>query len=300
MTRLIIFLAAMTTVFMADAETFSYRFNATPLPNAVQKIMEDHPDLEVNFIYDELENYKTSAIVKTDNPYEALRQTIGLNPVTIVKSRDVYYIEALQHGKYVYTGRAIGSDNEPVVAATVMLLAPKDSTVLTYGITDNAGCFSIPCDRKGVIAKLSCLGYKTTYKNFESFNVGSILMPEQAIELGQVTVEADNSYLYSDKSVYLPTSRQKNASQTAQDLIMRMAIPQLRIGNEIKTITGQPVDIFIDFVPASAADLEGMRMADVKRIEYYDFPTDPRFQGKPHVINFLLQSYYKKVKCGKI
>ncbi len=291
MTRLIMLLAAMATFFMADAETFSYRFQSTPLPKAIQQIMEEHPDLEINFIYDELENYKTSATIRTDNPYDALRQTIGLNPVTIVKSRDVYYLEALQHGKFVYKGRAIGSDDEPVVAATVMLLLPKDSTVLTYGVTDSDGRFSIPCDRKGVLAKLSCLGYKTTYKDFDSFNVGTILMPEQAIELGQVTVEADNSYLYSDKSVYLPTSRLKNASQTAQDLIMRMAIPQLRIGDEIKTITGQPVEIFIDFVPASPAELEGMRIEDVKRIEYYDFPTDPRFQGKPHVINFIMQKY---------
>ena len=147
MARIITFLAVMLTVFMAEAESFSYRFDATPLPKAIREIMEDHPDLEINFIYNELENYKTSSTVKADNAYDALRQTISRNPVTVTKSKDAYYIEALQHGKYVYTGKAIGSDNEPIVAATVMLLAPKDSTVLTYGITDEPGRFSIPCDR---------------------------------------------------------------------------------------------------------------------------------------------------------
>ena len=156
-------ICAMSAFVMANAETFSYRFNSTPLPKAIQQIMENHPTIDINFIYNELENYNTSAAVNADNVYDALRQTIGLNPVTVVKSKSTYYVEALQHGKYVYTGRAIGFDNEPVVAATVMLLAPKDSTVLTFAIADEEGRFRIPCDRTDVIAKLSCLGYKTTY-----------------------------------------------------------------------------------------------------------------------------------------
>ena len=147
MIRLIMIIVTVITVLMADAETFSYRFNSTALPKAIQKFVEDHPDIDINFIYNELENYRTSSIVSADNVYDALHQIIGLNPVTVTKSKDTYYIEALQHGKYVYSGRVIGSDNEPVTAATVMLLTPKDSTVLTYGITDEYGRFSIPCDR---------------------------------------------------------------------------------------------------------------------------------------------------------
>ena len=128
---MMIIMAAVINASMICAETFSYRFNSTPLPKAIQKIAADHPDLDVNFIYNELENYKSNATVKADNPYEAFRQTIGLNPVTVTRSKDTYYIEALQHGRYVYRGTTVGVDNEPVVAATVMLLAPKDSYVRT-------------------------------------------------------------------------------------------------------------------------------------------------------------------------
>lgn len=291
MIRLLTLCAALLSVLVVKAETFSYRFNATPLPKAIQKIMADHADLDINFIYNELENYRTSSTVHADNAYDALRQTVGLNPVTVTKTKNTYYVEALQHGKYLYSGKTTGTDGEPVVAATVMLLAPKDSTVLTYGITDEGGRFSIPCDRQGVIAKLSCVGFKTTYKRLDSFNAGTIIMPRQVIALGPVTVKADNSRLYSDKSVYLPSARQKNAAQTAQDLIIRMAIPQLRPGDEIKTVTGQPVDFFIDFLPASADEMRGIRIEDVKRIEYYDYPNDSRFMGKPHVINFIMQKY---------
>lgn len=294
MARIITFLAVVLTVFMTDAATFSYRFNSTPLPKAIREIMEAHPELDINFIYNELETYKTSANVKTDNAYDALRQTIGLNPVMVTKSRNTYYLEALQHGKYIYTGKVVGTDNEAVVAATVMLLAPKDSTVLTYGITDEAGRFSIPCDCKGVLAKLSCVGYKTTYRKFDSFNVGTILIPELPIQLKMVTVEADNALLFPDKNVYRPTQRQKNASQTATDLLVRMAIPQLntRLGSSVITTTsGQSVAIFIDYVPATESDLNMMKVSDVKRVEYLEYPSDPRFQGHRFVINFRMIKY---------
>ena len=306
MLRIITIIAAVMTFLMAGAETFSYRFNSTPLPKAIREIMEGHHELDINFIYNELETYKTSATVKADDAYDALRQTIGLNPVTVVRSRNTYYLEALQHGKYVYTGKAVGTDSEPVVAATVMLLAPKDSTVLTYGITDDTGRFSIPCDRQGVIAKLSCMGYKTTYILCKTFKIGTIIMPERAVNLSTVTVEAANSQLYADRTTYIPTQRQKNAAQNAVDLLRHMAIPQIRVNPNDETVTdntGGNVAIYINCLEASKEEMEGLRTADVRRVEYIEFPTDPRFRGAERVINIIVQEYiyggYTKVTANE-
>lgn len=293
MKRLIILFAVMLCVATAFAQRFSYRFNHTPLADALVQIAGQHPDIHINFIYNELDKYPVTATIHTDDAYDMLRQLIGLNPVSVISSGGRYYVEALQHGKYCYTGKVVGSDNEPVVAATVMLLAPKDSTVITYGITDEAGRFSIPCDKRGVIGKLSCLGYMTTKKNFNAFSMGTILMEEQAVSLGTVTVEAENAHLYSDKSVYMPTATQKNASQSGSELLNHMAIPQLSIisGNSITTNAGKPVAVFIDYLPASENDLLAMRVSDVKRVEYLEYPSDPRLQGNPYVINFIMQQY---------
>lgn len=288
-----IILAVMTYI-SASAYKYNYSFSNTPISEAIVRISKDHPDVNISFIYKELDNYKTSATVHTDDAYEALRQTIGLNPISIIKKDRNYYVEALQHGKFCYTGRAIGTDNEPVIAATVMLLAPKDSTVITYGITNDTGRFSIPCDKQGVIVKLTCLGYKPTYKLCESFLVGTIYMSELPIHLQTVKIESDNAYLLSDRSVYRPNQRQKNASQTANDLLVRMAIPQLntRLGSSsVTTASGQPVAIYIDYVPASENDLKMMRMSDVKSVEYLEYPSDTRFQGNRYVINFRMAQY---------
>lgn len=115
----------------------------------------------------------------------------------------------------------------------------------------------------------------------------------KAQELSEVVVEARNQRLGAEVSTYIPTSKQRNASQTAADLLNRMAIPQIKISanDEITDLAGKSVDVFIDFLPASKEDLEGMRMPDVKKVEYYDFPSDPRFQGKAHVVNFVMQKY---------
>lgn len=287
----------MSAFVMANARTFSYRFNSTPLPNAIRQIMTDHPSLDINFIYNELENYNTSSTVQADNAYEALRQTIGLNPVTVVKAKNTYYVEALQHGKYVYTGRVIGTDKEPVVAATVMLLAPKDSTVLTYGIADEEGRFRIPCDRTNVIAKLSCIGYKTTYVNCKSFALGTIVMSERAVKLNSLTVNADIQREYSDRSVFLPTARQKQNANGAIDLLSQMAIPMLKINPQngaVTTNSNKDVVIYINSSEATEQDLESLNPDEVKAVEYLVHPMDARFHHKPYVINITL----RKIEYG--
>lgn len=114
-------------------------------------------------------------------------------------------------------------------------------------------------------------------------------------ELNEVVVEAQMQRTSATVSTYIPTSKQKTASQTGTDLLNRMGIPQLRltVGDNatVRTASGQDVEIFIDFQPASSADLSGMRMTDVKKVEYYEYPEDPRFQGKAHVVNFVMLKY---------
>lgn len=168
MVRFMILLLAAILPATIKGDTFRYSFSGTSLADALSQISGDHPSAEISFIYNELENYRTSSVVNSDNILDALRQTVGLNPVTVSQKRGRCYVEALQRGKYRCEGKAVGRDNEPVVAATVMMLSPEDSTVLTYGITGRDGAFSIPCDRKEFLLKLSSIGYRTTYRRCRS------------------------------------------------------------------------------------------------------------------------------------
>lgn len=112
--------------------------------------------------------------------------------------------------------------------------------------------------------------------------------------LDEVTVEASRQHVTPEKAVFIPEAKQKQASADAVSLLGRMSIPMLRVDalkGTVKTSMGQDVSIFIDFLPATSDDITGMRMKDVRRVEIYDYPTDVRFQGAEHVVNFIMQKY---------
>lgn len=273
---------------------YSCRFSNTPVSQALVQLGRDNPDVNMSFIYKELDSYRTSAQVDADDVYSAIRQIVGQNPVSVVRKEGIFYIEALQHGKYVYSGHVVNSANEPVASATILLLAPKDSAVVTFGFTDDFGNFSIPCDYRKVVAKFSCLGYRSLFWYCLGNALGTVVLEELPIQLNTVTVDAGNASLFTDKSIYRPTIRQKNASQTAVDLLRNLAIPQIIVNlvdESVTTLSGEPVALFVDGLPASPQELQGMRIADVRKVEYLDFPVEPRYAGNDHVINFVMQKY---------
>lgn len=113
-------------------------------------------------------------------------------------------------------------------------------------------------------------------------------------DLKEVVVEGESQWLSARKSAYIPTAQQKKAAQDASDLLMRMGIPELYINpidRIIKTVSGELAAVFIDFVPARQEDLAGLKTTDVKRVDFYTAPDDPRFGGALNVINFVMHKY---------
>ncbi|MBD5220689.1 MAG: hypothetical protein HDS72_10750 [Bacteroidales bacterium] len=290
---LLIILALLTATSGRGAE-FKYKFHSTRLSEALTVLADEHPSLQLNFIYNELDKYRTSAEINTDNPYDALRRIVGHNPVSIVREGERYYLEALQRGRFRYSGLTVDTDGEPMPGVNIMILSPNDSTVLTYGTTDSEGQFEIPCDRKSIMMKLSSPGYQTVFINQPGFAVGKVILPQIPVALHGIAVEADNTILQSDKNAYVPSSQQKKASQNALDLLRRMAIPQLVINpadNAVRDVFGNSVAIFINSHKAENDELQGMKMTDVRKVEYIEFPTDPRFNGEQRVVNFIMAEY---------
>lgn len=261
---------------------------------ALADFARSNPDVDINFIYNDLDAYKVKSDVKASSAIEAVRKLVALNPVTVLEVEGTIYVEPLQKGKFRYTGRILSDLHEPVAFATVLLLTPRDSTVVTYGVTDDSGRFSIPCDRKGLLAKVTSIGYKTLYRQATSSDMGTLVMETHAVALNNVTATADSRYALRDRTVYVPSRREKNAAAGGADLLKLMAIPSLNIAisdDNIRTLAGAPVATFIDYMPATSQDLANLLPADVKRVEVLDFPDDPRFQGALHVVNFIMVKY---------
>lgn len=128
----------------------------------------------------------------------------------------------------------------------------------------------------------------------------------KSLMLDEVVVKAQMQSTSAAKSTYIPTARQKNSAQNAADLLRQMAITQIQIDpidNSVTDNSGGRVAVYINYMEASKEEMEGLRTADVKRVEYLEFPTDPRFRGAERVINIFIQEYtyggYTKITANE-
>ena len=109
-----------------------------------------------------------------------------------------------------------------------------------------------------------------------------------------ITVPADTRFMSAEKETYIPTGQNKKISADGTSLLQNIGISTLNVSaleGTISTIGGEAVSTFIDFMPASRTDVRNIRAEDVKRVEVYDFPSDPRFGGAKHVVNFVMEKY---------
>lgn len=137
-------LVSLLALPLAAAIT-SFKFRSTPLPEALGRIARAFPETRINFIYNRLEDYKVNADVNARTPLEAVRKTLERLPVKGIERGGKIYVEALREGGYKYSGIAVDPSGEAVPFASMLLLSPADSTVVTYGTTADNGSFSIPC-----------------------------------------------------------------------------------------------------------------------------------------------------------
>lgn len=113
-------------------------------------------------------------------------------------------------------------------------------------------------------------------------------------ELKEVVVEAQMQRTSSNVTTYYPDRNSKRTAQNAIELLNQMAIPQISVNPVVGTVethSGDEVAIYIDMERATQEEKDALRAEDVKKVEYYIFPTDPRFNHEKYVINITLRHY---------
>lgn len=128
---------------------------------------------------------------------------------------------------------------------------------------------------------------------------GQTTAPDEAadsvpVTLKEVVVEGSTQQVIRHGVEFIPDKKVKKASHDAISLLFHMNIPQLIVSpfnSSVTTPTGAGVSLFIDYVAATDADVQGLRPDDVLRVEVLDYPQDPRFNSTPHVVNFIMRRY---------
>lgn len=105
---------------------------------------------------------------------------------------------AQSNKRVTVTGTVIdGDDKSPVGQATVQLLSLPDSAMVVGNVTNNDGVFSIAARPGKYVLKVSFVGYLSQEKplqltaNKPTVNLGTVVLPTDAIMLGEAVVVAE-------------------------------------------------------------------------------------------------------------
>ena len=89
---------------------------------------------------------------------------------------------------------------------------------------------------------------------------------EKASQLEEVVVVGQNQSAKAGELSFIPTKRQKEAAMNGYDLLRHLAMPQITVGDfadNISTISGEQVAIFINGLPASDIEVKALKTKNV-------------------------------------
>jgi len=184
------------------------------------------------------------------------------------------------------------NDKSAIIGATVLLM--QDTVQIAGTTTDNNSKFSLDADTGNYILELSYIGYETIRMALTvngDTHIGDILMQEGATELGEVVVESQAVIQKVDRQILLPSKEQTQASSDGVSLLQNLQIPRIVISpidNSVKTLSDESVQLRINGVEASTADVKAINPKDIIRIEYHDQP-GVRYNGAAAVVDYIVK-----------
>ena len=171
----------------AIAQRISRSYQNLPLSAVLKDLNTASSRYEVSFIYNELEDFRVTTTLHRATLPDAVRQVVGFYPMRVTETDSMMIVECIHKTDRHLTGTIIDEQGQPVAYANVSVLNPADSTLLSGGVSNESGYFAVPIEQDKVLARISCIGYKTVYKLCDRPEVGTVRMhPDNYIIKGVV------------------------------------------------------------------------------------------------------------------
>lgn len=190
-------LTLVACIFLGATATYAQRisrtYNDVSLSEALLGLNNEQTEYVINFLYNELEDFRITTTVSRKTLPDAIRQMIGFYPVHMTVKPDdrEIYVECIHKTDRRLTGTVNDEQGRPMAYANVAVLNPADSTLLGGGVSNESGYFAIPYGQPTVLARISYVGYKTIYKLCSQSEVGTIRMQPESIRLKGVQVTGE-------------------------------------------------------------------------------------------------------------
>ena len=182
----------------AKAQNLTHDFQGQSLSQALIWIDNAQSSYKLNFIFDELEDFTVTTSLKNVSVRDAVRQVCGFYPMHLTFDEQDIYIECTQKAETKLSGQIIDESGQPLPYVSITLLSLNDSTFLTGGISNEAGDFVIPCSLQRVLARFTCIGYKTIEKTCNVGNIGKIRMSPDQYTINGVEVKGHKRLVYTN------------------------------------------------------------------------------------------------------
>ena len=191
--RRLTFICALSLVTtLALAQRITRHYDNVSMSKALMELNDLQQDYTVNFIYDELEDFKVTTDIRHEKLTDAILQIVGFYPIRVVKSGEhEIFVECTHKTDRHLTGTIIDEQGVPVAYANVAILNPTDSTLLSGGVSNESGYFAVPYEQERILARISYVGYKTVYRHCNQPNVGTIRMQPDNYTLNGVVVQGE-------------------------------------------------------------------------------------------------------------
>ena len=217
---------------------------------------------------------------------DAVREVCGFYPVRVtVKGRDIL-VECIHKSRTKLMGCLIDDQGQPVAYANIMLLQPSDSSLLTGGVSNEAGDFVIPCAASQAIVRISCVGLKTVERVLPVAPVGTIRMEMENNYLRNVSISGHPPIISyrGGRLQYLVRQDRFSSGLSALELLSR--VPMVSVVARQPSILGKgPARYMLNGRVMELGDdamqqkLWSLRAEDIDRIEVITIPSG-RYQDE--------------------
>lgn len=269
MRKLLLLLLLFSETVVIQAQRITHEYNDVSLSEALRQLNEESDDYAISFLYNELEDFRITTSVCDKTVPEAIRQMIGFYPIRMNIDNHDIFVECPLKKALRYKGVIVNENNQPVAYANIALLSPKDSILLTGGVSNESGFLVIPCEQHPVVACISYIGYKTVYKLCEDTELGTIRMQPESYTIRGVNVIGQIPQYQMGEEGMITNVEHTLLSQlgTAND-VLRHIPGVVQRDNEYEVFgKGTPLVYINGRQMRSIKELEQLKSTDIKHIE---------------------------------
>ena len=173
------------------AQRITRQYNNVSFSAALKDLNAHQHKYTINFVYDELEDFKVTKSIRNMSVPDAITQLIGFYPIRMTQVENNIMVECTQKSTFRYKGRIVDERGNAAEYATIALLSPIDSTIVGHGVSNENGFFVIPCNTRKVLARITYIGYKTVNRIYNNTDMGIIKLQPKTMIVKGVVVKGD-------------------------------------------------------------------------------------------------------------